>query len=105
MTPAGKPMLIDFDHSADRLRENKIFGGTLAYMPPEHLRAFLSDRPENHSLDDPRSDLFSLGVILFELLTGTHPLDPLPLKAPAPKLAELLLQRLSRGHQPVRQAN
>jgi len=38
--------------------------GTLPYMAPEVLG---SQQP------DARSDLFSLGVILFELLTGTHP--------------------------------
>lgn len=40
--------------------------GTLAYMPPEQTKG-------NPSLIDKRSDVFSLGAILCELLTGKPP--------------------------------
>lgn len=40
------------------------FFGTLAYSAPETLRG----RPAT-----PRSDLYSLGVVLYELVTGRHP--------------------------------
>lgn len=50
--------------SASIDRENKLVG-TMAYMAPE-LR-------DGHRTADARSDLFSVGVVMFELLTGTRP--------------------------------
>ncbi|MDC0746417.1 nSTAND1 domain-containing NTPase [Polyangium mundeleinium] len=41
--------------------------GTLPYMSPEQLRA---------EDIDPRSDLWAVGIMLCELLTGAHPLAP-----------------------------
>ncbi|MBV8760257.1 MAG: protein kinase [Deltaproteobacteria bacterium] len=42
--------------------------GTLPYMSPEQMGA---------GELDGRSDLYALGVIMFEMLTGRHPVDPL----------------------------
>ncbi len=52
--------------------------GTVGYIAPEVLRGEL-DRI------DHRADLFALGVILYEILTGVHPFDATP--APAIILA------------------
>ncbi|HEY1186784.1 MAG TPA: protein kinase, partial [Gemmata sp.] len=73
LTDDGRPMLLDFNLAEDtKLRgsaERAMMGGTLPYMAPEHLDAF---RTGSGTLD-ARCDVYGLGVILFELLTGRHP--------------------------------
>src|SRR4051794_27345845 len=72
ITDEGQPMLLDFNMAQDTRRDVAALaqvGGTLPYMAPEQLDALRRDAP----LVDATGDVYSLGVILYELLAGCHP--------------------------------
>ena len=71
----GQPKVLDFGVARSTgidmgtTTRNTVSGellGTLAYMSPEQVRA-------DPSLLDTRSDIYSLGVLTYELLTGKRP--------------------------------
>jgi serine/threonine protein kinase/Flp pilus assembly protein TadD len=69
----GQPMLLDFNLAFDRKRMDRDrVGGTWPYMSPEQICEY-ARRPG--SPVDERSDLYSLGVILYELLTLKTPFE------------------------------
>jgi serine/threonine protein kinase/Flp pilus assembly protein TadD len=106
LTPDGRPMLLDFNLSVGRQAyAASVVGGTLPYMAPEELLASGPRQLWNQKPFDPRSDVFSLGTILYELLTGAHPFGPIPVNTPDEELRENLLQRQGDGPRPVRQLN
>src|SRR5262249_30803445 len=69
----GNPKLVDFNVARLTDLDSSQIGGTLAYMSPEQLDLF------NQSVAPPRldgrSDIYSLGVVLWELVTGSRPFD------------------------------
>src|SRR4029077_12001192 len=72
--PDGRPMLLDFNLSFDEQAQQQTLGGTLIYMAPEMLRV-IEEKNAGPCLLDGRSDLYSLGVILYEMLSGEHPFE------------------------------
>jgi tetratricopeptide (TPR) repeat protein/TolB-like protein/tRNA A-37 threonylcarbamoyl transferase component Bud32 len=68
ITPQGEVKIVDFGLAklSEQARETKtqVTGGTAAYMSPEQILG-------NEA--DARSDLFSLGVVLYEMVTGKRP--------------------------------
>jgi len=74
LDPDGNPKLIDLGiaHIPDRLvhrrwhTERDLPMGTVLYMSPEQIDGVR---------DDPRVDLYALGVILYQMLAGRHYLD------------------------------
>ena len=73
LTDDGTPMLLDFNLAINsELRATPTaarIGGTLPYMAPEQMRAFQGSKIP----PDERSDIWSVGVIMYNLLTGHHP--------------------------------
>lgn len=74
----GRPMLLDFNLSTQERLPAERIGGTLAYMAPERIEFLAESRAEAETASDPRSDLYSVGAMLFELLTGRLPSRPAP---------------------------
>ena len=68
----GEPVVMDFglarrsDHEDVRITREGAISGSPAYMSPEQLEGKVADI-------DPRSDIYSLGVLFYEGLTGTLP--------------------------------
>ena len=81
VTDDGMPMLLDFNLARELVLNEEetgeageaTLGGTVDYMAPEHLEALaegLSDRV------DGRSDIYGLGVLLYEAVVGKKPFQP-----------------------------
>lgn len=72
LDPQGCPKVADFGlalvHDAFSVSQSGEITGTAAYMSPEHVRA-------GPAAVDRRSDVFSLGAVLYEMLTLKRPFD------------------------------
>jgi len=114
LTPQGHAKVMDFGLAkrvtTEEGTEQDLTGltcegstlGTPAYMSPEQVKA----HPVDH-----RSDIFSFGIIFYEMLTGVHPFrrsrpvetmgailheEPEPLANKIPRATELLQETLSQ---------
>lgn len=99
LTLAG-PQLLDFnladsDDDDPANAQKAMQGGTLPYMAPEQLHAFLD--PTRWKEVGPPADLYSLGLVLREMLTGERPPAP-PAGHSMPRLINDLLDLRARPH-------
>lgn len=100
-----RPLLLDFNLSHDNQAGGARCGGTLPYMAPEELRSVILEPDAAGGLPDPRSDLYSLGVITYELLTGSLPFDVDLRDGSLRDAAARLLDLQARGPVPLRDRN
>jgi serine/threonine protein kinase/Tfp pilus assembly protein PilF len=93
LTGEGKIKITDFGlaklRGANQLTKTGSTIGTLAYMAPEQIQG------ENV---DARADIFSLGVVIFEMLTGTMPFR-------GEHEAAIMYSILNEDPQPIEQIN
>jgi serine/threonine protein kinase len=116
VNPYGRPMLADFNISSqpepipsptpDRGGERgvageEVFGGTFAYMSPEHLDAFNPADATGTDAVDERSDLYSLGLVLSQLLAGKISFD---LPQPGLSLPDTLREMADQRRRPQKLA-
>jgi serine/threonine protein kinase/Tfp pilus assembly protein PilF len=109
LAACGKAFLLDFDLAFDPAAARHGVGGTLPYMAPEQLQVVACRRAAieraGPAAVDTRTDVFSFGVMLYELLTGELPFGPLPREQAPADLARELLRRQQLGHDPARRRN
>jgi eukaryotic-like serine/threonine-protein kinase len=91
LDPEGRILLTDFGiakalHQTDDITSDDVFMGTAKYLSPEQVLGLPIDS---------RADLYSLGVVLYECLTGQAPFQ-------ADTQAATAMARLQRDPVPVR---
>lgn len=97
----AQPKLADFNTSFCSKIEGAspaaFFGGSLPYMSPEQIEVCSPRCSRTPDEIDARSDLYSLAVVLWELLTGELPYGEVPLRDTWTRtLAEMLRVRGER---------
>ena len=103
ITDQGEPQLLDFNLSFDQQQGEPQLGGTVPYMSPEQLVCIAEgESTTRRPVVDQRSDVFSLGVLIHELLTLEFPCGTLPPDLSSEQLAAEILGRYRASSKPLR---
>jgi serine/threonine protein kinase len=106
LSSGGEPLLLDFNLCGDIGLPTCWIGGTLPYMAPEVLAGVAGEGTDTGTQHyDPRSDLFSLGVILYETLTGVLPFGEIARNVSLDESARRLRQVQMSGPEPIQAKN
>ena len=101
LTAEGVPKLADFNisfsESVAGANPTSYFGGSLAYMSPEQLRACHPQDATQPEQLDVRADIYSLGVMLWELLAGQRPFNDANLAAHSVEALDDMIDRRNDG--------
>ncbi|WP_084436054.1 serine/threonine-protein kinase [Aldersonia kunmingensis] len=101
LTMDGAPQLADFNISFNQhipgATPAVYFGGSLPYMSPEQLEACHPGLPGTAESLDGRSDIYALGVMLWELLTCARPFADETCAGDSPTSLERMLALRRRG--------
>ncbi|MDV7356488.1 serine/threonine-protein kinase [Rhodococcus oxybenzonivorans] len=104
LTAEGVPKLADFNisfsDSVSGASPLAYFGGSLAYMSPEQLEACHRGMPGTAADLDTRSDIFALGVMLWELMCGRRPFPDEDVSSESLVGLEAMLDHRSRAIDP-----
>jgi serine/threonine protein kinase/Tfp pilus assembly protein PilF len=100
LADTGEPMLLDFNLSFDAADpDRQHVGGTVPYMAIEQL---LDMRHRGKGQLDARTDLYALGAMAFEMLTGAV---PFPVPPGGARDFDAMIAARRAGPPPVRERN